>query len=53
MKRLRIVLVHLQLARDALFFDEHLEADALRLPLRRLPVKQFDFEHDAKSIIRA
>ena len=50
---LRIVLVHFQLRRHALLLDEHNEADALRLGLRRGPVEQFDFEHALKSIIAA
>ena len=46
-----VMLIQLDLGRDALLVDEYFEADGLRVGLSGLPIEKADFEHRAKSII--
>jgi hypothetical protein len=52
-KRERIVLVELDLARHALLFHEHGEADRRGMRARLRPGHELDSQHGAKSIIAA
>ena len=50
---MRVVLVELDLARHALLFHEHGEADRRGVRARLLPGHELDAQHRAKSIIAA
>jgi hypothetical protein len=48
MRARRVLVVHLDRHRHALFLDEHRGADAARFLTRRRPIEQFDAPHGAK-----